>query len=163
MARANRNGSANGHDAKILKRDRKGQQPPKVSSCGLKAISIFRSLVGEEVPEERAWHEAWKLALHSIPQDANCGTVAKPENDAAKWPISDDPFHVVVSRGISRFIQRHGLSCTGAEKKYGLPQRCIYRLVNESTPGLVGGNIDKVCRVFGITPQELIDLGTPRP
>jgi hypothetical protein len=176
MAQPKRSGSTNGHSFKIVKPDGKGHSGPKVSTFREAVLKIFDSLLAADVEDQLAWSQAGPIAIASL-RHANCpiestgsgsydgqpmsATITKSKNGSAKKPVTDDPFHVVVSRGVARFIEQQGLSLAGADKKYGFPERFIYRLVKEATPGRIGENIDKVSQAFGITRQHLIDLGTP--
>jgi hypothetical protein len=176
MAHIKRNGNTNGHSLTILKPDGKGQPIPQVSSFRVTVIKIFESLLAADVEAHLAWQQAGPIAIASMRQTtcpiestAAAGydgqpmsvITAKSKNGSAKKTSIDEPFHVVISRGIGRFLEQQGLSLSGADKKYGFPTRHAYRLVKESTPGRIGENIDMVCQAFGITRQHLIDLGTP--
>lgn len=167
---------------------KRNSQPPvikfkgngsQVSSFRVDALKIFHALLTADVEDEVAWFKAGNMASDMMRQRLGCpivsrigsgydgqpmnGTATKSKKGTDKKPVNEDDFHVVVARGIARFIEQRGLSLSGADKEYGFTTRYIYRLVKETTPGLIGENIDKVCRAFEITRQNLIDLGTPAP
>lgn len=91
------------------------------------------------------------------------GTATKPKNGKAKETAETEPFHIVVSRGIERFVAQQELSIPKAAEKYGVHPRKLDRLIKQPTPGLIGENFDKICQAFGVTRQNLLELGEPTP
>jgi len=170
MANAKRN-----NHVPVIKFKSNGRQE---SSFPEKVIEVFRVLLTAGDQGESAWRKAGPIAADIIRQQANGpivsgseggydvqpmnGTTTKPRNGDAKKVEADEPFHIVVSRGIARFLEQSELSVPQASEKFGIHYRGLSRLIKEPTPGLVGENFDKVCKAFGITRQALIDLGTPQ-
>lgn len=79
--------------------------------------------------------------------------------------IPGDSLEIVLSRGILRFLAQQEITIPAASEKYGIHERTLYRLVKEKdmTPGLAGSNIDRIAQHFGITRQQLLELGEPQP
>lgn len=143
----------------------------------VKVLEAFQSLLALGADEESAWSQAGPIAKNLIRQgcpiasridgdydgDPMNGTATKSKNGKAKGPVEAEPFHIVVSRGIDRFVTQQELSIPKAAEKYGIHPRKLDRLIKSPTPGLIGENFDKICQAFGIARQDLLALGEPQP
>ena len=158
---------------------RNGQASPVIKfTPGGRQVSTFRehfvealnALVGIGLDDELACGYAGNIAK-DLTRKSNCPiastdgdhydvqTMSGNANKSRKSEAAEDPFPMTLARAVSRLIASEGLTATGAEKKYGLPPKFLYRLIKEPTPGRAGESIDKVCKTFGKTRREIEDIG----